>query len=134
MSARRVRHAGPPAELTGRGRLATADRRRVGGLGGAAPVFAALGDETRLGLVARLCMGGPMSIVRLTAGTTVTRQAVTKHLHVLAGAGLVRGTRVGRDHVWEIELARLDEARRWLDHIAGQWDEALGRLKASLER
>jgi DNA-binding transcriptional ArsR family regulator len=97
-------------------------------------VFAALGDQTRLGLVARLCTGGPMSIARLTAGAGVTRQAVTKHLHVLAGAGLVRGARVGRDHVWEIEPARLDEARRWLDHIEGQWDEALGRLKASLER
>ena len=99
-----------------------------------ANVFAALGDETRLGLVARLCTGGPMSIVRLTAGADVTRQAVTKHLHVLAGAGLVRGRRVGRDSMWEVEPARLDEARRWLDHIAGQWDEALARLKASLEQ
>jgi DNA-binding transcriptional ArsR family regulator len=104
------------------------------GLAESAPVFAALGDPTRLGLVARLCTSGPMSIVRLTEGARVTRQAVTKHLHVLAGAGLVRGTRVGRDHVWEIEPGRLDEARRWLDHIAGQWDEALGRLKESLER
>jgi DNA-binding transcriptional ArsR family regulator len=109
-------------------------RPRAGELAGAAPVFAALGDQTRLGLVARLCTGGPMSIARLTAGAGVTRQAVTKHLHVLAGAGLVRGARVGRDHVWEIEPARLDEARRWLDHIEGQWDEALSRLKASLER
>jgi DNA-binding transcriptional ArsR family regulator len=96
-------------------------------------VFAALGDATRLGLVARLCASGPMSIVRLTEGARVTRQAVTKHLHVLAGARLVRGTRVGRDHVWEIEPARLDEVRRWLDHIASQWDEALVRLKESLE-
>jgi len=96
-------------------------------------VFSALGDPTRLGLVARLCASGPLSIVRLTEGARVTRQAVTKHLHVLAGAGLVRGTRVGRDHLWEIEPSRLDEARRWLDHIAGQWDETLGRLKDSLE-
>ncbi len=108
--------------------------RRRGGLAEAAPLFAALGDGTRLDLVARLCTAGPMSIARLTAGAAVTRQAVTKHLHVLAGAGLARGTRVGRDHVWEIDAARLDEARRWLDHIGGQWDEALGRLKASLER
>jgi DNA-binding transcriptional ArsR family regulator len=107
---------------------------RAGGLAGSVPVFAALGDGTRLALVARLCAGGPMSIARLTAGTDVTRQSVTKHLHVLAGAGLVRGARVGRDHVWEIEPTRLDEARRWLDHIASQWDEALARLKASLER
>ncbi len=105
-------------------------RRR---LADSAPVFAALGDPTRLGLVARLCTSGPMSIVRLTEGARVTRQSVTKHLHVLAGAGLVRSTRVGRDHIWEIEPRRLGEAQRWLDHIAGQWDEALGRLKKSLE-
>jgi DNA-binding transcriptional ArsR family regulator len=103
-------------------------------LADSAPVFAALGDPTRLGLVARLCASGPMSIARLTEGASVTRQAVTKHLYVLADAGLVRGTRVGRDHLWEIEPARLDDARRWLDHITGQWDEALGRLKESLER
>ena len=104
------------------------------GLDASAPLFAALGDGTRLRLVARLCAGGPLSIARLTSGGDVTRQAVTKHLHVLAGAGLVRGARVGRDHVWEIEPTRLDEARRWLDHIEGQWDEALRRLKAALER
>lgn len=71
------------------------------GFAGSAPVFAALGDPTRLGIVARLCATGSMSIVRLTEGARVTRQAVTKHLHILAGAGLVRGTRVGRDHVWQ---------------------------------
>ncbi|HKD99821.1 MAG TPA: metalloregulator ArsR/SmtB family transcription factor [Planctomycetota bacterium] len=110
--------------------------RRFGGgaLAEAAPVFAALGDATRLDLVSRLSSGGPMSIARLTEGADVTRQAVTKHLHVLAGAGLARGTRVGRDHVWEIDSHRFDDARRWLDHIESQWDEALGRLKASLER
>lgn len=102
-------------------------------LAGAAPVFAALGDETRLDLVLRLSSGGPMSITRLSEGSGVTRQAITKHLHVLSDAGLVRGARAGRDHVWQMETARLDEVRRWLDHIEGQWDEALGRLKASLE-
>jgi len=97
-------------------------------------VFAALGDETRLALVARLCTDGPLSIARLTEGVRVTRQAVTKHLHVLAGAGLARATRSGRDRVWQIDAERLDEARHWLDHIEGQWDEALARLKATLER
>ena len=130
MSPRGARPAGRSAQ----GRPAAAGPRRVEKLAGAAPVFAALGDETRLGLVARLCTGGPMPIARLTAGMGVTRQAVTKHLHVLAGAGLARGTRVGRDHIWEIEPARLDEARRWLGHIEGQWDEALRRLKAAVER
>jgi DNA-binding transcriptional ArsR family regulator len=75
-----------------------------------------------------------MSITRLTSGLEITRQAITKHLHVLAGAGLVRGSRLGREQIWEIEPARLEEARRHLDHIAAQWDEALGRLKAALER
>lgn len=107
---------------------------RLVGVGpGAAAVFAALGDETRLEIVARLCSGGPMSIARLTEGAKVTRQAITKHLHVLAEAGLARGRRVGRDQIWEIEARRLQEARRWLDHIEAQWDDALGRLKASLE-
>jgi DNA-binding transcriptional ArsR family regulator len=96
-------------------------------------VFAALGDETRLHLVTQLCAGGPMSISRLTERAKVTRQAVTKHLHVLAGAGLARGTRRGRDHVWAIDASRLDDARRWLSHIEGQWDEALARLKSTLE-
>jgi DNA-binding transcriptional ArsR family regulator len=110
-----------------------ATRKTRGGLAQAAPVFAALGDETRLALVGRLCTGGPMSIARLTEGMEVTRQAVTKHLHVLADAGLAHGTRIGRDHVWEIDPGRLDETRRWLDQIQGQWDAALARLKASLE-
>src|SRR5438552_10903431 len=92
-----------------------------GGLAEAALVFAALGDLTRLALVDRLCQGGPMSIARLTEGAAVTRQAVAKHLRVLADAGLARGTRIGRDHVWEIEPSRLDETRRWLGHIQGQW-------------
>jgi DNA-binding transcriptional ArsR family regulator len=99
-----------------------------------APVFAALGDETRLRLVARLCDHGPLSIARLTTGSNVTRQAITKHLHVLADAGLVRGTRDGRESVWELEPRRLEEARRYLDLVSKKWDEALGRLKAFVER
>jgi len=104
------------------------------GLVGAAPVFAALGDETRLRLVARLCTEGPLPIVRLSAGVAVTRQAVTKHLHALAAAGLVRGERRGRQRIWELEPRRLQEARRYLDRISEQWDDALGRLRAFVER
>jgi DNA-binding transcriptional ArsR family regulator len=99
----------------------------------AAPVFAALGDETRLALVTRLCADGPMSIARLTTGAAVTRQAVTKHLRVLAGAGLVRDARVGRERIWELEARRLDEARDALDDISKQWDEALERLRRFVE-
>jgi DNA-binding transcriptional ArsR family regulator len=99
----------------------------------AAPVFAALGDATRLRLVARLCGDGPLSIARLSEDSGVTRQAITKHLHALADAGLVRGTRSGRERIWELEPRRLERARRCLDQIADQWDAALTRLKAFVE-
>lgn len=99
----------------------------------AAPLFAALGDETRLFIVARLAAGQPMSIVRLAAGTGVTRQAVTKHLRVLSSAGFVRDRRAGRERVWELEPQPLLEAQRSLARISAQWDEALGRLKVFVE-
>lgn len=98
-----------------------------------APLFAALGDQTRLVLVARLAGGAPLSIVRLAAGTGVTRQAVTKHLLVLAGAGIVRSARAGRERVWELEPKPLREAQRSLARISAQWDDALGRLKQFVE-
>jgi DNA-binding transcriptional ArsR family regulator len=99
----------------------------------AVPIFAALGDETRLKLVAVLCVGGAMSITQLTAGTELTRQAVTKHLAVLADAGLVRDAKVGRERLWEFEPNRLEEARRSLESIALQWDRALERLRLAVE-
>ena len=98
-----------------------------------APVFAALGDPTRLRLLAALCAGGALSIAQLTAGTAITRQAVTKHLQVLADAGLVRDSWQGRERQWELEPSRLAEARRALDAIAAQWDQALLRLKRLVE-
>lgn len=98
-----------------------------------APIFAALGDSTRLRLVAALCAGGALSIAQLTAGTAITRQAVTKHLEVLADAGLVRDLRQGRERRWEFEPSKLDEARRSLEAIAAQWDQALQRLKGFVE-
>src|SRR3954454_18606831 len=100
----------------------------------AAPVFSALGDATRLRLVARLCGDGPLSIARLSDGTGVTRQAITKHLNALAAAGLARDSRRGRERIWELEPRRLDNARRCLDQIADQWDAAIGRLKQLVER
>lgn len=99
-----------------------------------APLFSALGDETRLRLIAVLCAGGAMSIARLTSGTQITRQAVTKHLHVLADAGLVHDVKVGRERLWEFEPTQLEEARRSLDVIAEQWDHALNKLKMAVER
>jgi DNA-binding transcriptional ArsR family regulator len=102
-------------------------------LTGAAPVFAALGDRTRLRLVARLGAEGPLSIARLTDGTDVTRQAVSKHLRVLAGAGLARSVPRGRERLWQLRPEPLAEVRRSLDLISRRWDESLGRLKAALE-
>lgn len=99
-----------------------------------APVFAALGDENRLRLVARLSTDGPQSITRLASGAAVTRQAITKHLHVLAEAGLVRNSKNGRETLYELELRELARARRALDELSEEWDQALGRLKALVER
>ena len=100
----------------------------------AAPAFAALGDPTRMMIVAQLCAQGPQSIVRLTDATSVSRQAVTKHLHALSRAGLVRSTREGRERIWEMQTRRIIEVRRCLDRISDQWDEAIGRLRALVER
>ena len=90
-------------------------------LADAAPVFAALGDATRLALVDRLSTNGPLSIARLTTSSTMTRQAITKHLHVLAGAGLVRDVRRGRERIWELDPDRLNQARLSLEQISQQW-------------
>ena len=99
----------------------------------AAPVFAALGDATRLTLVARLCAEGPLSIVRLSEGAGVTRQAITKHLRALAEVGLAHGSRRGRERIWRLEPRRLERARRSLEQISDRWDVAMSRLKAVVE-
>jgi DNA-binding transcriptional ArsR family regulator len=112
---------------------------RGGGRGaaaGAAPMFAALGDETRLALVARLCAAGPLSTARLAEGADISRQAIAKHLGVLADAGLIRRGEgaPGRERRWEIEPRRLDDARRALEQISRRWDDALERLRVAVER
>jgi DNA-binding transcriptional ArsR family regulator len=98
-----------------------------------ATVFAALGDETRLSVLNRLCNGVPQSISRLTAGTNLSRQAVTKHLRVLANAGMVRSVRVGRESLFELEPQPIEELRDYLDQVSKQWDDALARLKSHVE-
>ena len=98
-----------------------------------APVFAALGDETRLQLVSRLCNNGPTSITRLTDGFPMTRQAVTKHLRVMQKSGLVRSSRHGRENIWQLDQRRLSDVRHYLDLISKQWDDALGRLRGFVE-
>jgi len=98
-----------------------------------ARVFAALGDPTRLSVLARLCEGDAQSISRLTAGTHLTRQAVTKHLRVLTDAGMVRSMRIGRESLYQLQPEPLEEARDYLAEISRRWDDALGRLKAFVE-
>lgn len=107
--------------------------RTASALAEAAPVFAALGDPTRLRIVARLCRSGPASISRLTETTEVSRQAVTKHLRALEDAGLVRSDRAGRERIWELETRRLTQVRRYLDQISKQWDDTLERLRVFVE-
>lgn len=98
-----------------------------------APIFAALGDERRLHLVARLGSEGPLSLTELAADAGVTRQAVAKHLRVLEEAGLVSGGKSGRDRVWMLEPARLARARAHLEELSSHWDHALERLRRFVE-
>ena len=98
-----------------------------------APVFAALGDKTRLALVAKLCRGNPRSISQLTKGSRLTRQAITKHLRVLEKAGIVQGVRLGRENLFQFNPEPVQEVRDYLALVSGQWDEALARLKSFVE-
>lgn len=98
-----------------------------------APILAALGDESRLQIVRKLCRGGPLSITKLAEDADISRQAVTKHLQALDKAGLVRSVRQGRERIWKLEPRRIDEVRRYLMQISAQWDDALSRLKSAVE-
>jgi DNA-binding transcriptional ArsR family regulator len=98
-----------------------------------APVFAALGDDTRLSLVAKLCAGQPYSISQLTEGSRLTRQAVTKHLRVLESVGIVHSVHRGRESLFEFDPKPIEETRKYLDLVSEQWDQALSRLKSLVE-
>jgi DNA-binding transcriptional ArsR family regulator len=98
-----------------------------------AVLFAALGDATRLALVARLSAGQPKSIAQLTAGSRLTRQAIAKHLRVLERAGIVHGARCGRESLFELAPRPIEEMQDYLNHVSRQWDEALARLKTFVE-
>jgi DNA-binding transcriptional ArsR family regulator len=98
-----------------------------------ASVFAALGDETRLGLLAKLTTGEAQSIARLTEGTRLTRQAVTKHLRVLESVGVVHSVKAGRESHFALDPRPIVSAQAYLEHVSRQWDQALGRLKALVE-
>jgi DNA-binding transcriptional ArsR family regulator len=107
--------------------------RRHPELKGAASVFAALGDETRLSLVGKLSSGPPQSISRLARGSRLTRQAITKHLRVLEGAGVARSVRVGRESLFALRPEPLKEVQSYLERVSNQWEHALARLKSYVE-
>jgi len=109
------------------------DRAAEPDLKGAAPLFAALGEQTRLALVARLSAGGPHSIARLTVGSAITRQAITKHLRVLEQAGIVHSLRAGRHSLFRFDPAPMHELEDYLRRVSEQWDEVLARLKSLVE-
>lgn len=113
-----------------RSRHSLAGRRRIDH----AVVFAALGDETRLALMAKLAGGEARSISQLTAGSKLTRQAITKHLRVLETAGVVRGRHEGRERLFVLDPRPIDGLKQYLELVSEQWDQALGRLKAFVER
>lgn len=113
--------------------MGTPRPRRRRDLAGAAPLFAALGDPARLRIVSRLCEHGPLPVVRLAEGAGISRQAISKHLDALSEAGLVHGERHGRERIWRLQPARLNDARHHLDAIAARWDEGLSRLRAMVE-
>jgi DNA-binding transcriptional ArsR family regulator len=106
---------------------------RIGERRAHAPVFAALGDETRLLLIAKLCGGRPSSIAQLTQGSRLSRQAITKHLRVLEKADIVHSVRKGRESRFEFDPAPMDDIKKYLDDISTQWDEALSKLKSFVE-
>src|SRR6201998_4724495 len=108
-------------------------RKAIASGRGRALVFAALGDDTRLLLIAKLCNGQPHSISELTEGSKLTRQAITKHLRVLQRAGIVHGVRAGRERRFEWQPKPMREMKQYLDNVSEQWDEALARLKSFLE-
>ena len=99
----------------------------------AAPLFAALGDVTRLALLVSLCSGGPLTVTHLSRQFAVSRQAITKHLEVLSEAKLVSSVRKGRERIWTFEPGRIEDARQYLERLSREWDVALGRLKAFVE-
>jgi DNA-binding transcriptional ArsR family regulator len=101
---------------------------------GQARIFAALGDTTRLRLVHKLGKGEPLAIATLTEGAKITRQAITKHLRVLEGAGLIRAVKEGREQHWQLKPEKLSEALEALEQISAQWDAALSRFKAMVEK
>jgi DNA-binding transcriptional ArsR family regulator len=119
--------------MSRRGRNSAAVRRQAHASVFPAAIFAALGDETRLLLIAKLSRGRPCSISELTEGSELTRQAITKHLRMMEGAGMVHGARKGRETLFELNPEPIEEIKGYLDRVSEQWDQALARLKSFVE-
>jgi DNA-binding transcriptional ArsR family regulator len=100
----------------------------------AAPAFAALGDPTRLSIIVGLGTSGPLSTMSLTSRTTLSRQAVSKHLRALEDAGFVEGQKLGRDRIWQLRPSKIEEINTYLARISAEWDEALKRLRDLVEK
>src|SRR5436305_12267126 len=114
--------------------MSSASRNRLARRQARAPVFAAVVDETRLLLVAKLCRGQPSSISELTEGSKLTRQAITKHLRVLERVGIVHSIRAGRESRFKFNPEPIEDIRQYLHLVSAQWNEALSRLKAFVEQ
>jgi DNA-binding transcriptional ArsR family regulator len=109
-------------------------RKRRTALKVRASLFAALGAEARLALIEKLAYGPPQSISRLAQSSTLTRQAITKHLRVLEDAGVVHSVHIGRESLFEFRLEPLKELQSYLARVSAQWDDALVRLKSFVEK
>lgn len=114
--------------------MSSIGRKRRAALKVRAALFAALGAEARLALIEKLANGSPQSISRLAQDSTLTRQAITKHLRVLENAGVVHSIRAGRESLFEFRLEPLKELQSYLERVSAQWDDALARLKSFLEK
>jgi DNA-binding transcriptional ArsR family regulator len=125
-----MEHSGPADPRPHRAGVAP---RRTARTGESAPVFAALGDPHRLRIVHHLSHRGPLSITRLTEGSGISRQAISKHLGILERAGVIRSTRQGKERLLELEPPRLGEARQYLAEVSAEWDRALDRLRRLVE-
>lgn len=115
--------------MSRKSRSSTAGRRQAH-----ATLFAALGDETRLTLIAKLCGGQARSISQLTEGSKLSRQAVTKHLRTLERVKIVHSLRTGRESLFEFDPQPIEEIKKYLDLVSEQWDQALSRLKSFVEK
>lgn len=98
------------------------------------PVFAALADPTRREVLRAVAGGRDLTATQVAADLPVSRQAVVKHLQVLAGAGLVTAERHGREQCFRVTPAPLDDALRWMVGVGAAWDDRLDRLRQHVER